>query len=160
VNCVNIVMCKHEFLAVHGLKNSSCRVENIAKNIYLGQSMPVPDQRGKHSNRLNNVPTESLECVHRHIAKTPQYRSHYSRNQISSKACLDCDLTVAPLYRQYYLPQCQAQYILPVSEDKYRIIFCISYNTGFKLPKFDMCKECDYLNTWTKLLQRRRMTNK
>lgn len=32
-----------------------------------------------------------------------------------------------------------------MSEDKYRRIFCTSYNIGFKVPKSDTCKTCDSL---------------
>jgi hypothetical protein len=140
VNGVDIGICKSEFLDVHDLRNSHGMAENIAKDIYLGQSMPVPDQRGKHFNHPNKITTESLESVHQHIAETPKYQRHCSRNQNPGKVYMDCELTIASLYHQYYIPLCQEQDIIPVSEDKHRRIFCTSYNIDFELPKFDMWK--------------------
>lgn len=37
------------------------------------------------------------------------------------------------------------QYLKAVSHDKYRRIFCLEFNIGFKLPRSDTCQYCDKL---------------
>ncbi|CAH2012872.1 unnamed protein product [Acanthoscelides obtectus] len=56
---------------------------------------------------------------------------------------LSCNMTIASLYKDYYVRWCQQQNIIPVKQTTYRKIFCTEYNFGFKLPKSDTCKICD-----------------
>lgn len=47
------------------------------------------------------------------------------------------------MFQTKYLSWCIENNIQAVTEDKYRRIFCSSYNIGFKLPKTDTCEKCD-----------------
>jgi hypothetical protein len=52
---------------------------------------------------------------------------------------------VSTLYSDYYyLPWCKEKG-KTVSADKYHIIYCSQYNTGFQMPKSDICRICDEL---------------
>jgi hypothetical protein len=50
------------------------------------------------------------------------------------------------LYHDYYKPWCAETNIIPVSQDKYRRIFCLQFNIGFKLLRSHTCKICDELD--------------
>lgn len=146
VNGVDVQICKSEFASVHGLQNSTKRLRLICKQIAEGRITPKKDGRGKHSNRPNRVHPEKVQSVHNHIQSIPKYISHYSRKTNPNKVYLDHELSISSLYKDYYLEWCKQQDVSPVTEDRYRRIFCTKYNIGFKLPKTDTCHTCDLLN--------------
>lgn len=145
LNGENIKVCKKEFLAIHGLQRSKCRVELLVKQVISGLSIAKADKRGKHSNRPNKYSEESIRSVKDHIDSIPKYTSHYSRTCNPGRIYLNSDLSVQTLYTDLYRPWCEEKQIVPVSADKYRRIFGTSYNIGFKLPRSDTCKTCDTL---------------
>uniref|UniRef100_A0A6P7F3E6 Uncharacterized protein LOC114324751 n=1 Tax=Diabrotica virgifera virgifera TaxID=50390 RepID=A0A6P7F3E6_DIAVI len=109
----------------------------------LGAMVPIPDKRGKHTNRPNKHSEEQIESVKTHIESIPKYQSHYSRAKNIKKEYLNCDMTITGLYTDFYVPWCRERNITPVKESAYRKIFCTHYNIGFKLPRSDTCKTCD-----------------
>ncbi|XP_069670818.1 uncharacterized protein [Periplaneta americana] len=133
VNSVDIQICKTEFLAVHGLQNSRGRIYNIIKQIANGNSVAKPDGRGKHK----KLSPQQIQSVHDHIASIPRYTSHCSRENNPGRTYFDCNLNISKLYREKYVPWCKYQQLIPVSEDRYRRIFCTDYNIAFKLRKSD-----------------------
>nr|CAH7734334.1 unnamed protein product [Callosobruchus chinensis] len=147
INGVDVKICKEEFLSIHGLQNSRKRLYNICKQIRQGNTVPKCDQRGKHHNRKNRLPKESVKSVHDHIKAIPKYTSHYSRKKNPNRVYVDHDMSIASLYKNFYIPWCREQSIAPVKEDTYRRIFCGQYNIGFKLPKSDTCDTCDQYKT-------------
>lgn len=140
-------VCKQEFLSIHGLQNSKRRVYNICTQINQGLHTPKSDGRGRHKNRKNRLPEETIQSIHDHIKAIPKYRSHYSRERNPQKCYIDHDISISSLYKKYYIPWCQERNIIPAKEDRYRRIFCSEYNIGFKLPKSDTCATCDEYNT-------------
>lgn len=145
VDGIDVKICKAEFLAVHGLHNSKKRIQLLYEQMGQGASTPKSDKRGKHANRPNKISEEAHENVKRHIDAIPKYTSHYSRQKNPGKVYIDHDLSIASLYNDYYLDWCKDKGISPVKESYYRRIFCSEYNIGFKLPKSDTCKTCDFL---------------
>lgn len=129
------------------MQNSKRRVYNICTQINQGLHTPKSDGRGRHKNRKNRLPEETIQSIHDHIKAIPKYRSHYSRERNRQKCYIDHDISISPLYKKYYIPWCQERNIIPAKEDRYRRIFCSEYNTGFKLPKSDTCATCDEYNT-------------
>lgn len=146
VNGIDVQICKQEFLAVHGLQNSAKRVKLISKQISEGRSTPKKDERGRHHNRPNKVSPEMVQSVHDHIKSIPKYVSHYSRISNPNRVYLNHDLSIASLYKDYYIAWCKQHNINHVKEDRYRRIFNLEYNIGFKLPKSDTCQTCDSIN--------------
>ncbi|XP_050518265.1 uncharacterized protein LOC126892670 [Diabrotica virgifera virgifera] len=146
VNGVDVQICKQEFLSVHGLQNSTKRIKLISKQISEGRATPKKDQRGKHHNRPNKVLPEMVQSVHDHIRSIPKYVSHYSRIDNPNRVYINHDLSVSSLYKGYYIAWCKERNIIPVKEDRYRRIFNLEYNIGFKMPKTDTCSTCDSLN--------------
>ena len=145
INGVDIKVCKTEFLAIHGLQNSPKRIQLLCEQMSAGMATPHSDKRGKHHNRTNKISEEMCQSIRDHINAIPKYTSHYSRRDNPKKIYIDHDLSISSLYKDYYVDWCQEKVIMPVSEDKYRRIFCTEYNIGFKVPKTDTCKTCDYL---------------
>lgn len=146
VNGVDVNVCKKEFLAVHGLQRSQKRIQLLQRQMDEGFTTPCADRRGKHVNRANKVPEEACQSARDHIQSIPKYQSHYSRKRNPNKSYIDHDLTISSLYHDYYKPWCDNKNIKPVSQDKYRRIFCSEFNIGFKLPRSDTCKVCDALH--------------
>lgn len=146
VNGIDINVCKQEFLAVHGLQHSKRRIELLYNQLSKGVSTPASDKRGKHQNRVNKVSDSDLENVRAHIKSIPKYTSHYSRHKNPDKVYIDHDSSISALYNDYYLSWCQDKGLNPVKESYYRKVFCNDFNIGFKLPKTDTCKTCDFLN--------------
>lgn len=141
-----VKVCKIEFMSVHGLQNSRGRIDHIVKMKTTGALVPKKDARGKHEKRSNALSAEQKQSVRNHIDAIPKYQSHYSRANNINKTYFNCDMSIASLYKNYYVPWCQQQNIVPVKDSAYRKIFCTEYNIGFKLPKSDTCKICDESN--------------
>lgn len=142
----SVKICKVEFMRVHGLQNSRGRVNRIVKMKSQGSVVPETDKRGKHENRPKKISDEQRQSVKNHIDLIPKYQSHYSRADNPEKTFLNCDITIAELYKKFYIPWCDEQNIAPVKQSFYRKIFCSEYNIGFKFPKSDTCKVCDETN--------------
>lgn len=143
---MDVQICKQEFLAVHGLQNSAKRVKLLSKQISDGRPTPKKDERGRHHNRPNKVDPDMVQSVHDHIRSIPKYVSHYSRISNPNRVYLNHDLSISILYKDYYIAWCKERNIIPVNGDRYRRIFNLEYNIGFKMPKSDTCATCDSLN--------------
>ncbi|XP_071053921.1 uncharacterized protein [Onthophagus taurus] len=146
VNGVDVKVCKQEFLAVHGLQKSKKRIQLLYEQISKGATTPKSDQRGKHQNRANKISDADRDNVKAHINSIPKYTSHYSRQKNPDKVYIDQDLSISALYHDYYLEWCEDKGLHAVKESYYRNVFCNEVNIGFKLPKTDTCKTCDFLN--------------
>lgn len=142
----DVKVCKVEFMSIHGLQNCRGRIDHIVKMKTTGAVVPIKDRRGKHTSRPNALSADQKQSVRNHIDAVPKYQSHYSRANNINKMYLNCDMSMASLYKDYYIPWCQQQNIIPVKQSAYRKIFCTEYNIGFKLPKSDTCKICDESN--------------
>lgn len=158
-------ICKVEFLSVHGLQFSKKRIELLTRQIEDGVFHPKADGRGKHKNH-KKTDDRSLIMVREHINIIPKYVSHYSREVNPNKVYLDSDLNISGLYKKFcewiddknkmfidavdnilidgvHIYESPFEPLIPVSEDKYRRIFCNEFNIGFKLPRSDTCNVCD-----------------
>lgn len=143
VNSECVKVCKTEFMSLHGLQSSRGRINLIVSQKIKGAIVPTTDQRGKHKNRPNKLSDEQKQSVRDHINLIPKYQSHYSRSDNLGKVYLNSDMTIARLYKEFYIPWCRERQINPSKESAYRKIFCTEFNIGFKLPKSDTCKTCD-----------------
>lgn len=108
VNNVFVVVCKRMFLAIHGLQKSRGRLANIQKQIKAGNTVAMPDGRGKHSNRPNKYSDAHINGVHRFLQEIPKYQSHYSRRSNPNKTFLDADLNITSLYNKVYKDWCRS----------------------------------------------------
>jgi hypothetical protein len=145
VNGFDVKICKKEFISIHGL-TSPKRLQLLQKQMIEGLTTPKSDQRGKYLNRHNKISEEACQSARDHINSIPKYISHYSRNKNPNKVYIDHDLNISSLYHDYYKPWCAETNTIPISQDKYRRIFCLEFNIGFKLPRSDTCKICDELD--------------
>ncbi|XP_045610038.2 uncharacterized protein [Procambarus clarkii] len=109
----HVEVCKEMFMGVHGLQNSRGRIGNLMKQMKDGNLLPKPDQRGKHANRPNKYTEQSLQAARRHI------EMYINRN-----------MTLKKMYRDFYMPWCDENKIVPVSEDKYRRIYSEEYKVS------------------------------
>lgn len=132
-------------MAVHGLQQNRGRIRAILTKISEGNVVSPNDMRGKHQNRKNAIPNKLVDAAKRHIESIPTYSSHYSRKQNPNRKYFVVNLSISKLYSQKYLPWCTENNMLAISKDKYRRLFCDSYNIDFKLPKSDTCATCDKL---------------
>lgn len=142
VNGFDVKICKKEFISIDGL-TSQKRLQLLQKQMSEGLTTPKSDQRGKYLNRHNKISEEACQSAQDHINSIPKYTSHYSRYKNPNKVYIDHDLNISSLYHDYYKPWCAEKNIIPISQDKYRRIFCLEFNIGFKLPRSDTCKICD-----------------
>lgn len=155
---LEVFICKNEFLAVHGLHSSKGRVDSICSQMTGGRIIPKKDGRGRH-NHHRRYNEQTLDFVREHINAIPKYTSHYSRQSNPNKVYLDHDINISILYRKYceWVDEKRTDlmqrnphdnilhHLKAVSNDKYRRIFCLEFNIGFKLPRSDTCQTCDKL---------------
>lgn len=97
------------------------------------------DLRGRHE-PANKIKQEVLRHVKEHIESFPVMESHYTRKDTSRKY-LDAKLNIRKMY-QLYCDECKDNVLIPVSEMKYRSVFCQEYNFSFFKPKKDQCLIC------------------
>lgn len=97
------------------------------------------DPRGRHEPQ-NKTPPEMAEQIRRHIKSFPTMESHYVRKDIK-RQYLDCGLSITKMYA-LYVEECEKESVTPVSEAKYRNVFCTEFNLGFFVPKKDQCLLC------------------
>lgn len=127
---------------VHGLQSPRGRINRLVNNKIKGDQIPGKDQRGKHENRINRLSEEQKKNVRDHIQMIPKYQSHYSRADKLQRAYLNCHMTIAEWYKEFYIPWRKKQSFDAVKKCSYRKILCTEFNIGFKLPKVT-CKTCD-----------------
>ncbi|CAH2000346.1 unnamed protein product [Acanthoscelides obtectus] len=130
-------------MGVHVLQDCGGRIDHIVKMKTTGAVVPIKDGHGKHKNRPNALSADQKQSVGKHIDAIPKYQSHCSTSNNINKMFLNCDMTTASLYKDYYVRWCQQQNIIPVKQNTSRKIFRTEYNIGLNLPKSDKCKICD-----------------
>ncbi|XP_049799113.1 uncharacterized protein LOC126234464 [Schistocerca nitens] len=108
-----------------------------------GFAVPKEDGRGKHGNYPHKFQDEAVQSVREFLNAIPKYNSHYSRQQNVNQVYLDCDLTIASLFRDKYSEYCKEKQVPAVSESKFREIFVSEFDICFKLQKSDTCSQCD-----------------
>ena len=101
------------------------------------------DKRGKQSPG-NKIKDEQIRFIHEHIQSFPKMESHYVRKK-SKKEYLAHDLSIKEMWR-LYVKECKKKNYDPVSQGKYRQIFCDHYNFSFFKPKKDQCSLCEMYN--------------
>jgi hypothetical protein len=80
------------------------------------------------------------KSAHDYIHIVPRYISHYSRDSKPNNIYCDCHLSLYRPCSVKYVLACNNKKIKPVSEDKHHRIFFTEFNTSFKLPKSDTCR--------------------
>lgn len=133
VNTKKIDVCQKMFLHLHGIKR-----DRLKKKILNFEVEDVRDYRGKHTNRQNRIPEETIKNVHSFLKNLPVIESHYSRSQNKYKKYLSSDLTVASLHKGY----CTKYPEYPMKYRYFHKIFVNDFNYSFAHPKKDICTTC------------------
>lgn len=124
----NVNVCKKAFLNIHGLQRNRGRINNLANKMKGGQSVPPPDQRGRHTNRPNAYSDEAVFHVRNHLAECPKIE----RKKNSTKPSKHMEYSTKRCYDLYVAVYCKEHNLLPVSLDKYRRIF---WEEGYRNPQ-------------------------
>ncbi|KAK8375197.1 hypothetical protein O3P69_015668 [Scylla paramamosain] len=142
-NNVTTKVCFSGFMAMHGI--SKRRIDNALRKM-THTSVPVPDQRGRHT-PANKIVGERAEHVKEHIRLLPAMTSHYSRAKAPNRLYLDSTLTIRKLYDMYlsWMAQTYPQESR-VTFHYYSDVFRKDFNISFAPPKVDTCTTCDTIN--------------
>lgn len=142
-NNVTTKVCFSGFMAMHGI--SKRRIDNALRKM-THTSVPVPDQRGRHT-PANKIVGERAEHVREHIRLLPAMTSHYSRAKAPNRLYLDSTLTIRKLYDMYlsWMAQTYPQESR-VTFHYYSDVFRKDFNISFAPPKVDTCTTCDTIN--------------
>lgn len=130
-------VCKMFFLNTLGIGRKT--VTTAMKKKSIGGVFAGGDKRGKFPS-ANKTPVTSIQLVHSHIKSFPTMESHYVRKQ-SRRKYLAQDLNITKMWH-LYASECKTKGVNPVSQAKYRHIFCSEYNYSFFKPKKDQCSQC------------------
>ena len=123
------------------------------KKVYTAMALKIhgvfrgSDMRGKHE-PVNKTPADTLQFVRSHIESFPKVESHYCRKN-SCKEYLDQSLNITKMY-QLYTQECGKENKTPVTESRYRNVFCTEYNLSFFKPKKDLCSTCSSFDNQNK----------
>ena len=98
------------------------------------------DQRGRHTPH-NKTSDDRTNFVKQHIESFPTMESHYTRKD-THRRYLESSLNIRKKYN-WYKEKCAQENEMPLSERKYRDIFCSEYNLSFFSPKKDQCSQCN-----------------
>ncbi|KAK8379152.1 hypothetical protein O3P69_019176 [Scylla paramamosain] len=120
-NNVTTKVCFSGFMAMHGI--SKRRIDNALRKM-THTSVPVPDQRGRHTPCQQDCGRESRACFY-----------------------LDSTLTIRKLYDMYlsWMAQTYPQESR-VTFHYYSDVFRKDFNISFAPPKVDTCTTCDTIN--------------
>lgn len=130
-------VCKEYFLKTFQISNG--RLQRALKRARL--SSPGEDLRGNHK-PVNKTPEEKTQYVRDHISSFPAYTSHYTRSHNPNRKYLDSKLNIRCMYN-LYKEKCLQENCSPVSEAVYRNIFHRDFNLHFHTPSKDTCVKCD-----------------
>ncbi|XP_072386058.1 uncharacterized protein [Diabrotica undecimpunctata] len=137
------ITCKRAFVSLYNI--SMKKVDLIQKQIKMGLAAPLPDKRGKRSNRPNKIQDDVVAYIIQHISSFPSELCHYSRNCNIHKKYLSPLLSL-PIMHKLYIDTCNADKVqnrFKVKECTYRNIFNNEFNLSFGHPKSDTCSTCD-----------------
>jgi len=98
------------------------------------------DKRGKHNNRANKVPEETLSKIKSHIDSFPVKESHYGDKHLKY---LDARLTISKMHKMFQDKHPQVK----VTREFYRAFFRKNYSLRFGRPQVDVCSMCELLRT-------------
>lgn len=113
VDDADVQVCKKEFLAVHGLRTK--RVEVVREKMCAGGGLDLlADHRGKHGNRANKLPIETVNFIEDHIRAITNFGDS---NFDGSK------LSYSTVYYKDYKELCAERNVKAVGERKYRELF-------------------------------------
>ena len=132
-------VCKKFFLNTLAISHGCIRT--ALEHIGDGGTFTGEDMRGKNV-PANKISEEQAETVKKHITSFPKIESHYTRKD-THRHYLNQSLSIRKMH-QLYINQCAEiePSIKPVSEKKYREIFCQDFNLSFFHPKKDQCATC------------------
>lgn len=148
-----ISVCREGFASLHGI--GAKRVRNVAA---LKTSASIPrDNRGKHKNRKNKLPSHVVQNVDDHIQSFPYNIVHYGPSG-ERRRYLSSQLSVLKMYEMFlekYYPEvldnakqnendlqklkCEVKYSF------YLKYFRDNYNYSFGRPRSDICTTCSKL---------------
>ena len=132
-------VCKKFFLNTLAISHGCIRT--ALEHIGDGGTFTGEDMRGKNV-PANKISEEQAETVKKHITSFPKIESHYTSKD-THRHYLNQSLSIKKMH-QLYINQCAEiePSIKPVSEKKYREIFCQDFNLSFFHPKKDQCATC------------------
>ena len=136
---VHISVCRIAFMSMTGIKDRGLRrlVDNLSRT-----GATAVDMRGKHNNRANKYPEETIRLVMDHIRSLKARRSHYSLKK-SKKFYISEDLTILKLCEEFNrLHPGHA-----VDRIKYGEIFNTRFNISIGYPRSDTCTKCNELES-------------
>ncbi|KAL7299120.1 hypothetical protein TKK_0008201 [Trichogramma kaykai] len=134
-----VKVCRTMFIKTFGI--SLKMLATIGKKKKDGSTSITSDQRGRHHNKPNKIPEESIADVRRHIESFPTMPSHYCRKD-SERIYVDQTLSIARMYDLYIDWMREHGKSNVVTEYRYSYIFSTCYNIGFHRPKKDQCDDC------------------
>ena len=126
-------VCFKAFCSLHGTGKK--RVEILRSKASTSITSPR-DQRGRHDNRPNRIPADTLQKIKAHI------ESQMFINQEETIPTSDIPLSWSKMH-QLYMEKSERRGWPVVTESFYRQIFCEEYNLRFGVPRSDTCKTCD-----------------
>ncbi|MEW8546092.1 MAG: OTU domain-containing protein, partial [Candidatus Thiodiazotropha sp.] len=131
-----IRVCKEFFLKTLdvGKKTVDYALKSKNHGVFAGK-----DKRGSGPT-ATKISESDVKFVHEHINSFATVDSHYTRKDTKRKY-LSQDLNIRRMYT-LYVEKCSKSGRKPVSEKKYRDVFCNDYNLSFFHPKKDQCQIC------------------
>lgn len=102
------------------------------------------DGRGRHATS-SKIRVGRIKFVREQINSFPRMESHLTRKD-TSKQYLATDLSIKQM-QNLYRSLCEQKGYEPVSESKYRQIFCEDFNLSFCKSKKDQCSLCAQYNS-------------
>lgn len=130
-----IRVCKTFLINTLGITERSIRT--VIKSKASGMEIAPEDKRGKHG-KHKKLDEEILKSVRDHIASIPRMESHHLRSY-TPREFVDGGLTIAEMHRHYSKQRTSEN--KPVAlYDAYARVFNNELNTGFYLPKKDICE--------------------
>ena len=116
---------------------SRFRLNRLIRQARLGGGTPKENRGGA---RIHANDQEITESIKNHISSFKCRQSHYGRNK-STCSYLPPDLTISKMFNMWKATRHQIKKKV-CSYQKYRQVFCRSFNLGFGNPRQDTCSFC------------------
>nr|CAI5850434.1 unnamed protein product [Callosobruchus analis] len=129
-------VCKKAFMNIHGITKN--RVERI-----ISYKVGPKDMRGRHYNRPNKIPGDTVKSIEVQINSFPRRKSHYSRKDNMNRRYLSPELNKYEP-EQYALLE-KPKFKPNVTYTYYRRVFIENFNLSFGHTRTDTCKVCNII---------------
>lgn len=146
---VDIPVCAKGFRAIYGI--SKKKLEYLQRSLKNTGYAPK-DKRGRHHNRPNRLPEQTVNKVKEHIASFKGRTSHYTYAK-TKKIYLPEELNLTKMHKLYMEKYSEN----PISYEQYRKIFVSNFNISFGYPRSDSCSICDEFLAKLKVLEKEKL---